>query len=227
MSHLRGAVRSRRPGTAVESREPGDYTSCSLTPAVLRARLAGSPTVETLAAIGAVFVCQRLAAAVGVGITGLLALAPPVTARPWTLVTAVYAHATLGHLLGNALVVGLLGLAVERITTRARFHAFVLATGALSGLAEVYANLYLGSPVAVLGISGAAFALLGYVVTGNPVSGRLLDWLDLDADTQLLLMLLVAAGVAVVQTPPGAALVGHFTGLLLGLLAGRVRLLSA
>ena len=188
-------------------------------------RLGRSPTVDTLLLVGGVYLVQRVMALLGRGITGLLALAPPVGARPWTVVTSVYAHATPGHLLGNAIALLILGLIVERGTTRARFHAFVVATGALGGLAEVYFNLLMGTEVAVLGISGAVFALLGYVLTGNPLAGGAFRRLDLDSDVQLVLLAIIAGVIALVRTPKGAALIGHFTGLFLGLVAGRLRLL--
>lgn len=184
-----------------------------------------SPTVDLLAAFAAVFVAQRVGGAVGVG-TGTFALAAPF-ARPWTLATSVYAHASVGHLLANAVALVVVGFALERFTTRARFHGFVLATGALAGLAQVLVGRLVGQPTAVLGASGAILALYGYVLAGNPLTGGVLARVDVGYRGRFLLLLLVAVAVTVATAGPGVALVAHFTGVVLGVLAGRLRVLQS
>lgn len=192
-----------------------------------------SPTIEVLAVIVVVFLAQSLlqllADATGLiaGAAGLFALAPPVEVRPWTLVTSVYAHAGVGHLTANAIALVLFGLLVERRTTRPRFHAFFLGVGIVAGLAEIYlGGLLFGGPVAVLGASGAIFGLLGYVLAGNALSEAVFDRFQLSARAQLALFVVVAAAVTIATGRPGVALIAHFTGLVLGLLAGRARLLD-
>lgn len=186
---------------------------------------ARSPTLDTLAIIVLVFLAQAVTAALGTGITALLLVAPPLLEPPWSLVTGVYAHGSFAHLAGNAASLAILGLIVERGTSRGRFHAFFLLTGMLSILAEAYYQIAMGTPRAVLGASGAVFALLGYVLAGNPLSGGLLNRLDLPAWVQLLVVGVIAGAIALWATPKGAALIGHFTGLVLGLVAGRLKLL--
>mgnify|MGYP003859348351 CR=1 FL=1 len=103
--------------------------------------------MATLALFLAVFVVQRLVRVVAGGVTmqSLFALTTPVTANPWTVLTSVYAHGSLSHLLANAVALAFVGVLLERETTPARFHAFVLVTGALSGLAEVWLAATVGS----------------------------------------------------------------------------------
>lgn len=189
-------------------------------------RLAGRPTLQTLLAMAVVFAAQTVTALVGVG-TAAFALSLPLVVQPWTLVLATYAHAGVGHLLANAVALALIGPLVGRRTTPFRFHAFFVLVGALAGAAELFVAATLGTGVAVLGASGAVFGLVGYALTGNRLSGPLFDRLGLDRTTTLA----VFAGLAVLFTlltaAPGLALVAHFTGLLLGLLAGRGRLLRA
>jgi len=48
----------------------------------------------------------------------LFVLSTPASVHPWTLATSVYAHAGLGHLLSNALVVVVAGVPVAASTTR-------------------------------------------------------------------------------------------------------------
>ena len=164
-----------------------------------------------------------------VGLVGLFALSPAVLVEPWTLVTSVYAHGGPGHLLANLLGLVLLGAVVERVTTRLRFHALFVSTGALAGLAEVVpGSLSTLAPRGVLGASGAVFALMGYAIAGNGLADRLLDAVDraTTARWAVTAVLVVAAVVlAVLLSGPGSALVSHATGLALGLFAGRLRLL--
>ncbi|MEM4780269.1 MAG: rhomboid family intramembrane serine protease [Halalkalicoccus sp.] len=185
----------------------------------------GSPTVETLFVFAVVFALQT-----AVDLVGLMAfffvLAPPVEVRPWTLVTSVYAHGGMGHLLANAAALVIFGLLVERRTTRLRFHAFFITTGVIAGVAQITLGSLAGPAQGVLGASGAIFALMGYVLAGNVVSATLLNRFRLSGRAQLLLFVVFAAVVTLATGAPGVALIAHFTGLVLGLLAGRARILD-
>jgi len=184
-----------------------------------------SPTLETLAVFLVVFALQGVAALVG--LVGLFVLAPPITASPWTIVTSVYAHASTGHLLSNSLALLLAGLLVERRTTRLRFHLFFVTVGALAGITQVLLSGVIGPATAVLGASGAVFGLFGYLLAGNVVTASLLDRVRLSPRAQFGLFALAALVVTVATGRPGVALVAHFTGLLLGLLAGAAGVLEA
>jgi membrane associated rhomboid family serine protease len=181
---------------------------------------AGSPTLQTLAVMGVVFVVQQVLQLVGL-MGFFFVLSPSFFARPWSLVTSVYAHANLTHLLGNALVLLPVGLAIESFTSRVRYHAFFVTTGVIAGLSQVFLT---GS--GVLGASAAIFALLGYLVTGNPVSNSVLDRLGLDRRVQLVVFGVLAVLVTIFTGSPGVALVAHFTGFLLGLVGGRLGVLG-
>ncbi|MFC6723458.1 rhomboid family intramembrane serine protease, partial [Halobium palmae] len=73
--------------------------------------------------------------------------------------------------------------------------------------------------------SGAVFALAGYLLAGNVASTWVLDRIGVSGRAVFGLFVLVAAAVTLATAAPGIALVAHFTGLLVGLLAGRLRLL--
>jgi hypothetical protein len=68
--------------------------------------------------------------------------------------------------------------------------------------------------------------VLGYLIAGNTASVTLLDSLRLPPRVQLGLGAIIAVGVTVATGGAGVALIAHFTGLLLGLVAGRLRLLD-
>lgn len=183
-------------------------------------RLTESPTAQTLVIMVCVFTLQQVTTLVGLG-TFFFVLGPTFPIRPWSLVTSVYAHGSLAHLLSNTFMLVLVGVMVESFTSSGRYHVFFLTTGVLSGLAQVL--LLPGSRV--LGASGAIFAFLGYLVAGNPVSSSLLDALRLSRRAQLAVFAVLAVIVTFLTGAPGVALVAHFTGFLLGLLAGRMGLL--
>lgn len=187
---------------------------------------ARSATAETLALFVVVFLAQSLVRLVSARLAfGLFVLAPPVSVRPWTLLVSVYAHAGVAHLVSNAVVLLLAGLAVERVTTRWRFHAFFAGVGMLAGLTQVVVSDLLGPATPVLGASGAVFGLLGYLLAGNPVTDAMLGWLPMGRQARVALLLALAGGATLLTAGPNVALIAHFTGLVLGLVAGRVHLL--
>jgi membrane associated rhomboid family serine protease len=183
-----------------------------------------SPTIDTLGVVLVVFLLQLLFSLIGLG--GLFVLAPPITADPVTIVTSIYAHASLGHLIANSVVLVVAGFAVERRTTWLRFHLFFIAVGALAGVAQVVGSGLVGPATSVLGASGAVFGLVGYLLAGNTVSTTLLDRLRLSPRVQVALYAVAALAVTVLTGRPGVALVAHFTGLFVGLLAGAAGVLD-
>ncbi|MFC7074945.1 rhomboid family intramembrane serine protease [Haloarcula halophila] len=193
-------------------------------------RLTDSPTVVTLGAIGAVFALQQVVGLL-VPQTLVFGMSHPFS-QPWTLVTSVYAHGGPSHLLSNAIALAVLGFLLERETTSLRYHTFFLLTGMFAGLAEVYAARLLGpivpwmvSQVNVLGASGAIFAFLGYLLASNRLTETVVGGISLSPRAQLAIGGICAAAITIATANPGVALIAHFTGLLLGILAGRAHLL--
>lgn len=182
-----------------------------------------SPTMTTLAMFAVVFLLQAFGGAIGLG-AAAFALALPLTEYPWTVVVSVYAHGGLAHLAANTIALAIVGPFVAYVTTAARYHAFFVVTGGLSGVAQVVLTAPLGE-TAVLGASGAILAMIGYLLVGNRASTAALSWLPLGYYGRVILFGLVAALVTLATAAPGVALVSHFTGLFLGMVAGRMRLL--
>lgn len=187
--------------------------------------LLGNPVVETLLAMLVVSVLAWGASLVG--LLGLFALGSPVWLPPWELLTSVYAHAGPAHLLSNAVVVAVAGTLVSLSTTRFRFHAFFVVTGALAGIAHVWASGLLGARTSVLGASGAAFALVGYVLAANPAAEALFGTLRLPPRAVIAVVAAIALALTLSFSAPGSALVAHFAGAAMGLVAGRFGLLRA
>ncbi|AGN01898.1 rhomboid family protein [Salinarchaeum sp. Harcht-Bsk1] len=187
-------------------------------------------TPQIIAICLVVYVAQ-LGVALAVGaeqMAELFALALPLDAQPWTVVTSVYAHSGPWHLLSNLALFALLGLAVERKASATGVHLYVLATGAIANVSQVvFSNVVVSVDAHVLGLSGAIFALIGYVVTGNRLSGFMLDRFEVPHGVQLVVYLALAVAVTLATAEPGVAIVGHFTGLFLGLVLGAGTVLSA
>jgi membrane associated rhomboid family serine protease len=181
--------------------------------------------VTTLGIFAVVFCLQLLLGLVGVG-QGLFALALPLSSRPWTLVVSVYAHSSVPHLLANAVALVVVGTLLAYRTSALRFHAFFLAAGVLTGLTEVFVGAALGQRVAVLGASGAVFALAGYLLAGNRITDAALGGVTLRPRTQLLVGVVLAAALTWLTASPGVALAAHFSGVVVGLLAGRFHVLD-
>ena len=211
---------SRTIGTAATHGSTATAELSGWTPNLITMRA----TLETLGIVSIIGVVQ--AALSVVGLAWVFALSAPVSIAPWTVVTSVYAHASASHLLANAVALLLVGPLVERRTTRLRFHAFVVASGGLAGIAQVTLGGLVGASPAVLGISGAVFALGGYLLAGNAVTTTLFDRLRLTPRAQFALFAGIAVVLTLVTAAPGVALIAHAAGAFCGLVTGRVRLLD-
>ncbi|MDZ7731245.1 MAG: rhomboid family intramembrane serine protease [Natrialbaceae archaeon] len=192
--------------------------------------MARSPIIQTLVAFAVVFTLQVAASVInGEELYRVLfILSLPLEVNAWTLVTSVYAHAGADHLVWNAIALILFGWPVARATSRMKFHAFFIATGAIAGAAQLLVPVYLPVEVSasgVLGASGAVFAVMGYLLSGNRVSAGLADRLEVPFWVAVVLSALLAVAITWATASPRAALIAHFTGLLLGLVAGRLRIL--
>lgn len=179
----------------------------------------GSPILEILVLFLLVYFLQLVSLFTD-QMTTIFVLSQPLAEHPWTVVTSIYAHSSLGHLISNAIALVLFGLPVAAATSRIRFHLFFIVTGATAGVTQI---LLYGS--GVLGASGAVFALLGYLLVSNRLTTVLGRWIGAPAWLTYGLYIALAAIVTLATAAPGVALVAHFTGLVLGLVAGRYNLL--
>ena len=92
----------------------------------------------------------------------------------WTLVTHIFMHAGIAHLLINMFVLFSLGSLTERIIGRRRFFALYFGGGIFAGLLATYTALlfgngkgeiFFGSPDKyMVGASGAIFAIAGLLM---------------------------------------------------------------
>jgi len=186
-----------------------------------------SPTLTLVLVTVAVFACQVVFARLG-GNPWVFALVWPVGARPWALATATFAHGSLSHLLANLVPLVLAGVLIERRASSTKFYLFVFLVGAIAALAQVFVEGFVfGARPYVLGASGAVFGLIGYLLAGNRLTDRVVAGISLSPRVQMVGFVVLAAAVTLLTAKSGVALISHFTGFLLGLIAGRAGLLRA
>jgi len=185
------------------------------------AKGSGAPILELLIVFVVVHILQFITAFAGL-VGSLFVLSAPISQNPWTIVTSIYAQSGFSHLLSNAIALVLFGWPVARATTRLRFHLFVIVSGAIAGITQIVVSDAAG----VLGASGAVFALLGYLLAGNRVSSSFAQVVQVPTWVTLLVFIVIAAVVTLATASPGVALIAHFAGLFVGLVAGRIGLLD-
>ena len=134
--------------------------------------------------------------------------------QPWRLVTSLFVHGGLTHLLLNAASLWLLGALLEARTGGGRLLATYLASGVAASLATLW--YHAGTGINSTGASGAIFGLYGCMLA-LLLSGRLaLDRYDrramLGIVTYLILSNLISGLTGNIDNA------AHVGGLLLGLL---------
>ena len=148
------------------------------------------------------------------GFTESLLLTKDVLSRPWILVTSIFLHGSMSHLLGNIFALGLFGSILERIVGWRKFVAVFFAAGIVSGLASAF--FY----DAALGASGAIFGALGMLAALRP---KMMVW-----TYGVPMPMFIAAGfwlvldIAGTFYPTSVANIAHIVGLAFGIAVGLI-----
>jgi len=129
----------------------------------------------------------------------------------WRLITPIFVHFGLMHIIFNSLWLWELGGAIERTSQSWKLGALVIIIGLVSNIAQyIYAGPYFG------GLSGVVYGLLGYVWAQghfNP-SARLI------LNQYVMIMMLVWFAVCWTGLLGPIANMAHTAGLLMGLAWG-------
>ncbi len=142
----------------------------------------------------------------------------------WQLVTYLFLHGGMFHLVFNMLMLFLFGSPVEREIGSSEFLTLYLACGVLAGLFSTALALLSAAPVAILGASGAVYGvMLAYAVL-NPNQIVTFWFIPMRSTT----MVLILGGLALVFQVTGqrthVAHLTHLGGLLAGFIYLRLRL---
>jgi membrane associated rhomboid family serine protease len=144
-------------------------------------------------------------------VSGIPRLAPPLT-----LLTSLFLHGSLFHLLGNMLYLWIFGNNIEDYLGPARFTLFYLISGLGAGLTHIL--FHPNSTIPVIGASGAVAGILGAYLLLYP-SARVITlifiWI-VPVPAALLLMLWFLGQIMNVGLGGGVAWFAHIGGFLLG-----------
>lgn len=135
----------------------------------------------------------------------------------YRLVTAMFIHFGIEHLVNNMLVLFVLGDNLERALGKVKYLIFYLLCGIGANLVSVYFYWTAKPNVVSAGASGAVFGVVGgliYAVLRN--RGRLGDL----SSRQLILMAIFSLYLGFTST--GTNNTAHISGVLIGLLMGAV-----
>lgn len=135
-----------------------------------------------------------------------------IASQPWTIVSSMFAHDGIYHILFNMITLYFYGMYVLALVGEARFF-LVYFIGGLVGNALF---LLLAGPSAVaVGASGAIFALGGLLVILVPRLKVSFLFIPIPIDLWIVIIIL-----AVLSLSQGTAWQAHFGGLAVGLAAG-------
>ncbi|MFH1248868.1 MAG: rhomboid family intramembrane serine protease [archaeon] len=88
----------------------------------------------------------------------------------WTIITSVFMHASVGHLLMNMMSLAFLGNFLERILGRKRFFIFYMLAGIFASLFFVFFAFLFKQDlnIGAVGASGAIFGIAGLIAILTP-----------------------------------------------------------
>ena len=135
---------------------------------------------------------------------------------PLNLVTYMFIHANLAHLVSNVFVLYSVGREVERDVGSLRFGLVYLASGVVAGLVHTAADP--ASNVPVIGASVAIFGLIAVLLLLMPFKVTTALLLPLPGVVMGLLLVLVEVAAVLVSVEPGVAHDMHLYGFFVGCL---------
>lgn len=153
----------------------------------------------------------------GVMYTYLGLVPAQLASEPWTVLTSMFMHGGIGHILFNMLTLFFFGMYLGRLVGEVRFLVVYFAGGLLGNAFYILFAYLLGSPnVMAVGASGAIFALGGALAVLVPRTKVFV----FPIPAPIPLWAAVIGGFLLISFWPGIAWQAHLGGLLLGLAAG-------
>jgi len=133
--------------------------------------------------------------------------------RPWTIVTSIFLHGSIEHLLYNMLALALFGSVLEKIIGSRKFLILYFASGIVAGVGSIL--FYTAS----IGASGAIFGILGALAVLRP---RMIVWLYAPVPMAFAVVLWTIGNFIGLFAPGQIAYAAHLFGLGFGLAYGFV-----
>ena len=133
--------------------------------------------------------------------------------QPWTIVTNLFIHAGLWHIIANMLTLYFFGTYLSRLVGEGRFLIVYFGGGILGNILFIF----LASPFSIaVGASGAVFALGGALAVMRPK----LRVFVFPIPAPIPLWAAVIGGFLIISFLPFIAWQAHLGGLVFGLIAG-------
>ncbi|WP_394769499.1 rhomboid family intramembrane serine protease [Lacisediminihabitans sp.] len=199
------AVGVHCPECVKEARQSAPRTRPAIVTSMRRAGRSDSPlvTYSIIAVCVIVFVAEQFLGGTGGAVfQSLVAYGPLTITEPWRLLTSIFVHLSILHLLFNMYSLFIFGPILERLLGRGRFAALFF----LSGLGGSVAVLLIAPAIPVAGASGAIFGLLGaFFVIQRHLGGN---------NVQLLIV--IALNLVIGFVVPNIAWQAHVGGLIVG-----------
>jgi membrane associated rhomboid family serine protease len=203
------AVGVHCPECTREARQSSPRTKPAIVTRMRTASGGGAPVVTyTLMALCVVaFIAQSFVPIVGF----YLSYSPQLTTYlPFTMVTSLFGHASIIHLLLNMYSLFIFGPIIESLVGKTRYLALYL----LAGFGGSVAVLLIDPAIGVLGASGAIFGLLGaFFVIQRRVGG-----------SSIQLFIVIALNLVLGFVIPGVSWQAHVGGLVVGSLVAFIYL---
>jgi rhomboid protease GluP len=133
----------------------------------------------------------------------------------WRLLTYMFLHASIDHVINNVLILALIGSVLEGVVGKIRFLIIYISGGVLAGAATVVINMQQGHDNVCVGASGAVFALVGsvaYIIIVN--KGKL------EGIGKMQIIVFAALSLYGGFVNPGVDNYAHIGGLVAGILTG-------
>ncbi|MDQ1550088.1 MAG: hypothetical protein QOD27_1746 [Microbacteriaceae bacterium] len=200
------AVGVHCPECTREARQSTPRTKPAIVTAIRSAGRSGAPVVtySLIAFCVLAYILQLVTGGTNGLVTNLFVYYPPYTAtQPWRMVTTIFLHASVLHILFNMYSLFIFGPIMEQLLGRARFLALFF----LAGFGGSVAVLLIAPNVAVLGASGAIFGLFtGFFVIQRRLGGN---------SNQLLVLIVINLVIGFIPGL-GIAWQAHVGGLVVG-----------
>jgi len=133
--------------------------------------------------------------------------------KPWTILTNLFVHYDIWHLLANMITLFFFGRFLSGLVGTRAFFGIYFAGGFLGNIFF----MFIGNPYSIaIGASGAVFALGGALTVLTPK----LRVIVFPIPIPMPLWVAVIGGFFIMSFIPGVAWQGHLGGLIAGILAG-------
>jgi len=138
-----------------------------------------------------------------------------VAARPWTLITHMFVHYDIPHLLVNMIVLFFFGTELERRVGESKFLQIFIISGLVAAIGQM-AVVPTGS---MMGASGALFGVMGCLAVIAPEI-TVLIYFVIPLSIRAAIVLFAVIDFAMMGSADSIAHMAHITGLLAGLAYG-------